>query len=144
LDSSLRQIIGEVNLNDLLTVDRVKIMNRIHEVVSRETVIFGVEIVDVRIMRGDLPQENSEAIFARMQTQREKEAREIRAKGAEEAEKIKAEADKQRTIILAQAKKNSDITKGKGEAEATKIYAEKTKMVVSPDGEFFKYFGNTR
>ncbi len=169
LDSSLRQIIGEVTLNELLTDDRVKIMARIKEVVSRESEIFGVEIIDVRIVRGDLPKENSEAIFARMQTEREKEAREIRAKGAEEAQKIKAEADKQRTIILAEARKKSSIAKGLGEAQATKIYAdsfgkdaefayfylsmkayqdtlrgENTKMVISPNNEFFKYFGQGR
>ncbi len=169
LDSSLRQIVGEVTLNELLTVNRVNVMNRIKEVVSRESTIFGVEIIDVRIMRGDLPKENSEAIFARMQTEREKEAREIRAKGAEEAEKIKAEAEKQRTIILAEAKKKANIIKGSGDGEAAKIYAnsygkdaefadfyrsmnaykeafsqDKTKMIISPDGEFFKYFGNAR
>lgn len=168
LDSSMRQVIGEVTLSELLTIDRANIMTRIKEIVGKESVIFGVEIVDVRIMRGDLPKENSEAIFARMQTEREKEAREIRAKGAEEAEKIKAEADKQRTIILADAKKKSDIAKGDGEAKAAIIFAnsygkdpefadfyrsmraykealqsDKTRMVVSPDGEFFKYFGNS-
>ncbi len=165
LDSSLRQIIGEVTLNELLTVNRNDIMARIEAVVARESEIFGVEIVDVRIMRGDLPKENSEAIFARMQTEREKEAREIRAKGAEEADKIKAEADKQRTIILADAQKKSNIARGFGEAKASEIYAnsygrdiefadfyrsmkayreafqpDKTKMVVSPDSEFFKYY----
>ena len=143
-------------------------MQKIKDVVSHESEIFGVKIVDVRIMRGDLPKENSEAIFARMQTEREKEAREIRANGAEEAEKIKAEADKQRIIILADAKKKSDIAKGDGEAKAAIIFAnsygkdpefadfyrsmraykealqsDKTRMIISPDGEFFKYFGNS-
>jgi modulator of FtsH protease HflC len=169
LDSSLRQIIGEVKLNDLLTTDRANIMSKIKDVVTKESVIFGVKIVDVRIMRADLPKENSEAIFARMQTEREKEAREIRANGAEEAQKIRAEADKEKTIILAEAKKQSDLTRGNGEAESNKIYANaygrdpefadfyrsmnayttsfkgtKTKMIVSPDSEFFKYFGNVR
>jgi membrane protease subunit HflC len=168
-DSSLRQIIGEVKLSELLTENRADIMMKIKDAVSNESQIFGVNIIDVRIMRGDLPKENSEAIFARMQTEREKEAREIRAKGAEEAQKIKAEADKQRTIIIAEAKRKSDITKGNGEAESTRIYAnafgrdpefadfyrsmsaykeafhsEKTKMIISPDSEFFKYFGNIK
>jgi membrane protease subunit HflC len=93
LDSSLRQVIGEVKLSELLTENRGNIMAQIKEVVSEESKIFGVEIVDVRIMRADLPKENSDGIFGRMQTEREKEAREIRAKGAEEASKIKAEAD---------------------------------------------------
>ncbi len=165
LDSSMRQVIGEVTLNELLTVNRINIMEKIKAAVSKESTIFGVEIVDVRIMRGDLPKENSEAIFARMQTEREKEAREIRANGAEQAQKIKAEADKQKTIIVADAKKKSDILKGTGDAEANRIYAnaygkdpefadfyrsmiaykeavqpDKTRMIISPDNEFFKYF----
>ena len=169
LDSSLRQIIGEVTLSDLLTTDRVNVMTKIKDVVSKESEIFGVQIIDVRIMRADLPKENSDAIFARMQTEREKEAKEIRANGAEEAQKIRAEADKEKTIILAEAKKLADLTRGNGEAEATRIYAEsygkdsefadfyrsmnaystslksdKTKMIISPAGEFFKYFGNAR
>ncbi len=166
LDSSLRQVVGEVTLSELLTENRGDIMAEIKDVVSEESKIFGIEIVDVRIMRADLPKENSDAIFARMQTEREKEAREIRAKGAEEALKIRAEADKQKTIIIAEAKKKSDLTKGRGESEANRIYAnsygrdsefadfyrsmnaykqalqpDKTTMVISPDSEFFKYFG---
>jgi membrane protease subunit HflC len=167
LDSSLRQVIGEVTLSELLTENRSAIMAKIKNVVSSASEIFGVKIVDVRIMRADLPKENSDAIFARMQTEREKEAREIRAKGAEEADKIRAEADKEKTILLAEAKKKANLTRGNGEAEANKIYADsygrdpefadfyrsmgaykealtsdKTKMVISPDGEFFKYFGS--
>ncbi len=169
LDSSLRQVIGEISLNELLTENRGDIMKDIKDVVSDSSEIFGIEIVDVRIMRTDLPKENSDAIYARMQTEREKEAKEIRAKGAQEAQKIKAEADKQKTIIEAEAKKDADIVRGEAEAEANKIYANsfgkdpefadfyrsmqayqksllndnnKTKMIISPDGEFFKYFGN--
>lgn len=166
LDSSLRQIIGEVTLSELLTQNRVDVMHKIKEVVSKSSEIFGIKVIDVRIMRADLPKENSDAIYARMQTEREKEAREIRANGAEEAQKIKAEADKQKVIILAEAKKESDLIRGQGEAEASKIYAssfgrdpefadfyrsmsayknslksDKTKMIISPDSEFFKYFG---
>jgi membrane protease subunit HflC len=169
LDSSLRQIIGEVTLSELLTENRSEVMHKIKSEVSASSEIFGIEIVDVRIMRADLPRENSEAIFARMQTEREKEAREIRANGAELSDKIRAEADKQKTIILAEAKKNADLIRGNGEAKATKIYAdaygrdpeffdfyrsmsaykesmktENTKMVISPNSEFFKYFGNAR
>ena len=169
LDSSLRQVIGEATLSEMLTEDRSNIMDKIKDVVSQESEIFGVEIVDVRIMRADLPKENSDAIFARMQTEREKEAREIRANGAEQADKIRAEADKQKTILLAEAKKQADLARGNGEAEAIKIYAssygkdpefadfyrsmnaykealksENTKMVISPDSDFFKYFGGAR
>lgn len=166
LDSSLRQVIGEEILSKLLTEDRGKIMQKIKDVVSHESEIFGIKIVDVRIMRADLPKENSDAIYARMQTERGKEAKEIRANGAEEADKIRAEADKQKTILLANAKKDADLARGNGEAEAIKIYANSygrdpefadfyrsmnaykeafqadTKMVISPEGEFFKYFGS--
>ena len=165
LDSSLRQIIGEVPLVELLSENRSSIMSKIKDALSKETQIFGIEIVDVRIMRGDLPKENSDAIFTRMQTEREKEAKEIRAEGAEEAEKIKAGANKDRTVILAEAKKEANIVKGEGERTAAKIHAnayskdpafydfyrtmqayetsieaEKTTLVISPDSEFFKYF----
>lgn len=165
LDSSLRQIIGEVPLIKLLSEDRQTIMARIKEKLSEQTEIFGIKIVDVRIMRGDLPKENSEAIFTRMQTEREKEAKEIRAQGAEEADKIKAMADKERTILLADAKRQANILKGTGDKEAARISnnafskdadfydfyrtmqaydssikADKTSIVISPNAEFFKYF----
>ncbi|MFT7088118.1 MAG: membrane protease subunit HflC [Rickettsiales bacterium] len=167
LDSSLRQVIGEVPLVDLLSADRSKIMEKIKGNLGEETKIFGIEIVDVRIMRGDLPQENSNAIFTRMQTAREKEAKEIRAQGNEEGEKIKAEAEKEKTIILAEAKKQANITKGAGDGRAASIFnnafskdpqfydfyrtmqayetslkPENTRIIISPDSEFFKYFNN--
>ncbi len=169
LDSSLRQVIGEVTLNELLTENRGNIMKKIKDAVGSSSEIFGIKIIDVRIMRADLPKENSDAIYARMQTEREKEAREIRAKGAEEADKIRAEANKEKTIIIAEAKKNSDIVRGNGESESNKIYAnsfgrdpefadfyrsmsayktafsnDKTKMIISPDSDFFKYFNNSK
>lgn len=169
LDSSLRQVIGEVTLSELLTENRGAIMEKIKDVVSSGSKIFGVEIVDVRIMRADLPKENSDAIFARMQTEREKEAREIRAKGAEAAQKIRAEADKEKIILLATSKKDADLARGGGEAEAIKIYAnsygkdpefadfyrsmaaykealknENTKMIISADSEFFRHFNGAR
>jgi membrane protease subunit HflC len=168
IDSSLRQVIGEATLNELLTENRAKIMQDIKDAVSNSSEIFGIKIVDVRIMRADLPQENSDAIFARMQTEREKEAREIRANGAEEGDRIRAEADKQRTIIIAEAKKTADLTRGEGDATSIKIFAdsygkdpdfaefyrsmsaykevlknEKTKMVISPDNEFFRYMNTS-
>ncbi|MFT6106515.1 MAG: membrane protease subunit HflC [Rickettsiales bacterium] len=167
LDSSLRQVIGEVPLVDLLSVDRGAIMSKIKDNLGVETKIFGIEVVDVRIMRADLPQENSNAIFNRMQTAREKEAKEIRAQGAEEGERIKAEADKDRTVLLAEAKKQANITKGSGDGQAARIFSRafskdpefydfyrtmqaydtslkgnNTKIIISPDSEFFKYFKN--
>jgi membrane protease subunit HflC len=168
LDSSLRRIVGEIPLAKLLSEERSNIMTKIKEQVGNEAKIFGIEIIDVRIVRGDLPKENSDAIFTRMQTEREKEAREIRATGFEESTKIKSSAEKERTVILATAKKNANITRGQGEAQSNKIFAraysrdpeffdfyrsmqaystslsnkEKTKMVISPSSNFFKFLGN--
>lgn len=97
---------------------------------------FGVEVVDVRIMRADLPQENSEGIFRRMQTEREREAKELRAKGEEQAQKVRAKAENERTIILANAEKEAEILRGQGDAEATRIFAE----AFSKDPEFFSFY----
>ena len=162
-DSALRQIVGGVPLNKLLTDDRRNVMLKIQNEITDQSKVFGIEIVDTRIMRGDLPKENNDSIFARMQTEREKEAREIRAKGAEEAQKVKAESDKQKTIILAEARKKANIIRGVGDAESTRIYANafgkdrefaefyrsmkaykeslkpnNTKFITSTDSQFFK------
>lgn len=163
LDSSLRQVMGAEELKSLLTEERVVVMNRIQKAMSEQTKVFGIEIVDVRIMRSDLPDENSNAIYRRMQTEREREAKEIRAEGGEIAQRITAEADKEKTVILAEAVKQSETLKGQGEAKATKIFAdafsrdieffefyrtmesykksmtkENTKIIISPDNEYFK------
>ena len=164
-DSSLRKIIGEFPLNDLLSDNRAVIMKEIKDSLAQESKTFGIKIIDVRIVSGNLPSENSNAIFRRMQTEREKEAKEIRAQGAEKAARIKAKAEKERVIILAEADKNSNIIKGEGEAISNQIFAkafskdpeffnfyrsmksyekaikaENSSVVISPDNEFFKYF----
>ena len=130
---------------------------------------FGVKIVDVRIKRADLPQANSEAIYRRMQTEREREAKEFRARGAEMAVTITSTADKEVSVILANANKDSEIMKGEGDGERNKIFAEAfgrdpeffafyramqayetaliggdTSLILSPDSEFFKFFGNIK
>lgn len=169
LDSSLRQVIGEVPLNSLLSQKRGDVMEKIQDVVSSKAKQFGVEIIDVRITRSDLPEANSNAIFKRMQTDREREAREIRAEGDETAQKIRANTDKEKTFLLAEARKKAEILMGEGDAMANKIYArsyskdpdffdfyrsmqayrtslngEKTKIIVSPDSEFFKNMNGYR
>ena len=163
LDSSLRQVIGEVPLNSLLSEKRVDVMEKIQDVVDTKAKQFGVEIVDVRITRSDLPQANSNAIYKRMQTDREREAREIRAEGEEMAQKIRANTDKEKTFLLAEAKKQAEVIMGEGEATANKIYSKsyskdpefyefyrtmqayknslnngKTKLILSPNSEFLK------
>lgn len=163
LDSSLRQVIGEIPLNTLLSEKRTEIMAQILGVVNDRVAEFGIKIADVRIMRTDLPEENSNAIYKRMQTEREREAKEIRAEGEEESQKIKAGADKEKVVLLANAKKKAEILKGEGDAISLRISAKAynrnpefysfyrsmeiyknslgkdTKMVLSPNSELLKY-----
>ena len=136
LDSSLRQVIGEVPLNSLLSEKRSDVMEKIQDVVDAKAKDFGVEIVDVRITRSDLPATNSAAIYKRMQTDREREAKEIRAEGDETAQKIKANADKEKVFLMSEAKKKAEIIMGDGDATANKIYAK----AYSKDSEFFEFY----
>jgi len=164
LESAMRTVIGKVPLNTLLTEERSKLMLQIRDLVYSEAKNFGVEVIDVRILKADLPPENSASIYTRMQTDREKEANQIRAEGHEEAARIRSKADKEAKIILANAYMGSQKTKGLGDAEAAHLYSqaysrdpeffkfyaslntykaslpkENTQFVLSPDSEFFKY-----
>jgi len=167
INSRIRNVLGQQELQTLLSEDRSKQMSLIQEGVNNEAENFGIKIVDVRIKRADLPQANSDAIFRRMQTEREREAKEFRAKGAEMAVTITSTADKEVTVILADAQKKSEIMKGEGDGQRNKIFADafgkdpeffsfyramqaytkaliggETSMILSPDSEFFKFFGN--
>jgi len=168
INSRLRSVLGTQSLATLLSEDRAKQMAIIQEGVNIEAQNFGIEIIDVRIKRADLPQANSEAIYKRMQTEREREAKEFRARGAEMAVTITSTADKEVTVLLANARKKSEIMKGEGDGQRNKIFAnafgkdpeffsfyramqayEKaliggdTSLILSPDSDFFKFFGNT-
>jgi membrane protease subunit HflC len=136
IESNMREQIGFVPLNNLLTVERNTVMSNITENSDKQASDFGVKVVDVRIKRTDLPEENSDAIFRRMQTEREKEAKEIRAKGFEEAQKISAYANKERQLILSEAYKKSEIKRGEGDAIAIEVFNK----VISVDEEFFKFY----
>jgi membrane protease subunit HflC len=163
--SSLRSVLGEAPLFTLLSDDRPQIMNRIKAEANKALAGFGVELVDVRIKRADLPPENSQAIFRRMQTEREREAKELRAQGAEIGQRIRARADRERRVLIAEAERESQILRGQGDAEAIGIFAEAvgqdpqffdfyrslqayrealgdgaTSFVLSPDSEFFRFF----
>ena len=169
INSRIRNVLGQQELQTLLSKDRTKQMSLIQEGVNAEAENFGIEIVDVRIKRADLPQANSDAIFRRMQTEREREAKEFRAKGAEMAVTITSTADKEVTVILANAQKESEIMKGEGDRQRNKIFANAfgrdpeffafyramqayetaliggdTSLILSPDSEFFKFFGNIK
>jgi membrane protease subunit HflC len=169
INSRLRNVLGKQSLATLLSEDRTKQMAIIQEGVNNEAEKFGIKIIDVRIKRADLPQANSEAIYRRMQTEREREAKEFRARGAEMAVTITSTADKEVTVILAEARKNSEIMKGEGDGQRNKIFAEAfgrdpeffafyramqayekaliggdTSLILSPDSDFFKYFGSIK
>ena len=168
INSRIRGVLGKQELATLLSKDRAKQMSIIQNDVNNEAKNFGIEIVDVRIKRADLPQANSEAIYARMQTERQREAKEFRAQGAEIATRIKSTADKEVTVILANAKKKSEIMKGEGDGQRNKIFADAfgkdpqffsfyramqsyekaliggdTSLILSPDSDFFKFFGKS-
>ena len=168
INSRIRSVLGKQSLATLLSEDRTKQMAIIQEGVNAEAEKFGITIIDVRIKRADLPQANSEAIYKRMQTEREREAKEFRAKGAEMAVTITSTADKEVTVLLANAKKQSEIMKGEGDGQRNKIFADAfgkdpdffsfyramqayekaliggdTSLILSPDSDFFKFFGDT-
>jgi membrane protease subunit HflC len=121
--SSLRRVLGGETLLDVLSNQRTRIMSAIRVQVNDEMKGFGVQIVDVRIRRADLPEENTEAILQRMQSERKRVAAQARAEGAEAAQKIKADADRQKTVLLAQARADADRLRGEGEAQSIAIYA---------------------
>lgn len=136
LESSLRRVIGSFNMADLLSEKRSHIMQNIEDETNAKAKEYGIKIIDTRIIRADLPKENSEAIFKRMQTERNLEARQIRAEGEEESKKIIAAIDKEREIMLAQAKKKAEALKGEGDLVAANIY-NKT-FGVNPD--FYEFY----
>jgi len=168
INSRIRNVLGKQSLATLLSEERGRQMAIIQEGVNEEAKKFGIIIIDVRIKRADLPQANSEAIYKRMQTEREREAKEFRARGAEMAVTITSTADKEVTVILANADKQSEIMKGEGDGIRNKIFADafgqdpeffsfyramqayekaliggETTMILSPDSDFFKFFGST-
>jgi len=169
LTSSLRQVIGTVPLQSVLTGERAELMTQIAQRVNAEAKDLGITISDVRIKRADLPEANNQAIYARMKTEREREAREFRAQGAEISQRIRSRADREKVVLVAEAQKQAQILRGEGDGKAVKIFAEAfgtdiefftfyrsmqayrnslggedTTMVLSPDSDFFQYFGSMR
>ncbi|MBC6439209.1 MAG: protease modulator HflC [Rhodospirillales bacterium] len=136
LTATLRENIGRVPLVDVVSGERQSLMSQIRDGLETASAQFGVEIVDVRIKRTDLPTENSEAIYRRMQTEREREAAEIRAEGEEQALRIRAEADRTRTVLISEARRQSEILRGEGDGEAVRIFAH----AFGQDVEFFTFY----
>ena len=168
INSSMRNVIGRVKLEVLLSAKRDELMHEIRRLVNDEAIKLGIEIVDVRIKRADLPEANSQAVYELMRAERKRIATEIRAEGAERSQKITATADRERVVLLAVAQKQSEITRGEGDAQRNNVFAnaykedpeffgfyrslqayrtalqsDDTTMVLSPNSDFFNYFGNS-
>lgn len=167
LNSAIRGAVGQMDFSSVVRDGRASLMENITRQVQMEGRGLGVDVVDVRIRRADLPSENSQAVFQRMQTERQREATDIRSRGDQEAKTIRAQADRQATVIVAQANQQAEELRGDGEAAANKIFAaaynqdpdffaffrslqayqdglksENTRIVMSPTSPFFRYFAD--
>jgi modulator of FtsH protease HflC len=165
LGSNVRRILGSQTFAAVLSGERAKLMVDIREGVNAQTRNFGIEVIDVRIRRADLPQQNSDAIYRRMQQERVREANEFRAQGEQISQEIRSKADRDATVIVAEATRQAEITRGQGDGEKNRIFAEafgqdpdffgfyrsmnayqsslkgeNTTVILSPDSEFFRYF----
>ena len=136
VNGSLRRVLGNVTLSALLSHERPAIMGQIRDEVAEQGKSFGIQVVDVRIRRADLPEENSQAIFARMVSERQQQAAQYRGEGAEAAQTVRANADRERTIIVAEAQRSAQRVRGDGDAESIRIYAD----AFGQDKEFFAFY----
>ncbi len=165
LNSALRRVLGETSFQNVVRDERSALMGRIREQLDREAERFGINVVDVRIRRADLPEQNSQAVYQRMQTERQREAAEFRAQGSQRAQEIRSRADRDVTVLLAEANAKGEQIRGEGDATRNRIFAEAfskdpeffnfyrslqayehglghndTRMVLKPDSEFFRFF----
>lgn len=165
VNGNVRSVLAEASFIAMVRTDRARLMTRIRDDVNREAGRFGMTVVDVRLRRVDLPAANSAAVFQRMQTERQREAAEARALGAQQAQEVRARADRESTVIVAEAQRRSDEIRGEGEGERNKVFADAfgkdpeffafyrsmqayeasikagdTRLVLSPDSPFFRFF----
>ena len=165
LNSALRRVLGEATLTQVVRDQREQLMARVREQLDNEAKAFGISVVDVRIRRADLPEQNSQAVYQRMQTERQQEAAQFRARGNQRSQEIRARADRDVTVLLADAQSKGEQTRGEGDGERNRIYAEAfgrdpeffafyrsmqayeaglkssdTRMLLKPDSEFFRFF----
>jgi membrane protease subunit HflC len=167
LNASLRRVLGEVTFITVVRDQREALMARIREQLDKEADGYGIQVVDVRIRRADLPEQNSQAVYQRMQTERQREAAEFRAQGGQKAQEIRSKADREATVIIAEANSTAEQTRGAGDAERNRLFAEAygkdpdffafyrsmtayetglkssdTRFLLRPDSEFFRFFAN--
>jgi membrane protease subunit HflC len=167
LNASLRRVLGEVTFIQVVRDEREALMGRIRGQLDREADAYGIAVVDVRIRRADLPEQNSQAVYERMKTERQREAAEFRAQGGQKAQEIRSSADREATVIVAEANSTAEQVRGAGDAERNKLFAEAysqdpgffafyrsmsayenglrsgdTRFLLRPDSDFFKYFSN--
>jgi membrane protease subunit HflC len=167
LNSALRRVLGEVTFTTVVRDQRADLMSRIRELVDREAKPYGIDVVDVRIRRADLPEQNSQAVYQRMQTERQREAAEFRANGSQRAQETRARADREVTVLVADAQAKAEQIRGEGDAQRNKIFADAfnrdpdffafyrsmqayeaslkandTRLLLKPDTSFFRYFNS--
>ena len=167
LNAALRRVLGEVSFITVVRDERETLMTRIREQLDREADQYGIQVVDVRIRRADLPEQNSQAVYDRMKTERQREAAEFRAQGGQKAQEIRSKADREATVIIAEANSTAEQTRGVGDAERNRLFAEAygrdpdffafyrsmsayetglrsadTRFLLRPDSEFFRFFAN--
>ena len=167
LNASLRRVLGEVTFIQIVRDEREALMVRIRNQLDREADGYGIQVVDVRIRRADLPEQNSQAVYQRMQTERQREAAEFRAQGGQKAQEIRSNADREATVIVAEANSTAEQVRGEGDAERNRLFAEAygkdpeffafyrsmtayenglrsadTRFLLQPDSDFFRFFSN--
>jgi modulator of FtsH protease HflC len=167
LNAALRRVLGEVTFIQVVRDEREALMGRIREQLDHEADGYGIQVVDVRIRRADLPEQNSQAVYQRMQTERQREAAEFRAQGGQKAQEIRANADREATVIVAEANSTGERVRGEGDAERNRLFAESygkdpdffafyrsmsayetglkssdTRFLLRPDSEFFRFFAH--
>jgi len=167
LNASLRRVLGEVTFIQVVRDEREALMGRIRDQLDKEAGGYGIQVVDVRIRRADLPEQNSQAVYQRMQTERQREAAEFRAQGGQKAQEIRSNADREATVIVAEANSNAERIRGEGDGERNRLFAEAygqdpdffafyrsmtayenglkssdTRFLLKPDSSFFRFFGS--
>lgn len=167
LNASLRRVLGEVTFIQVVRDEREGLMNKIRDQLDKEADGYGIQVVDVRIRRADLPESNSQAVYQRMQTERQREAAEFRAQGGQKAQEIRSKADREATVIVAEASSKAEQTRGEGDGERNRLFADAygkdadffafyrsmgayevglkgndTRFLLKPDSNFFRFFGS--